>query len=309
MSQFRHPPPIEDLSDISWQRVERDLFTRLDAPIDSVERPIRRRPARWVAVAAIAAVAAAALLFFATRGDDSTPSPKLSRLVTEGAPSSITVGDAAITAAPHTALLVTDSGAGAQVILERGAVDCTIPPQQNRRPFVVIAGEVQVSVTGTQFSVARFGDSAEVVVVRGEVTVVAAGRRFRIGAGERWPKQTAHEPTPPEPFIGVEKVAPTAKAPKPRPAKVAKPKANAKQRFAKAARLERSDPRAALAIYRELERDPKWAATALYAQAELELRRGNKASARRLLTRYLRRFPTGPNAAIARSELARLDAR
>lgn len=316
MSQFRQPPDIDDLSDISWQRVERDLFARLDLdqqPEPTVSRPARRW--RWAAAGAGAAVAAAALVLVLHRAD-SERSPKLSRLVTEGAPSSITVGDTAITAAPHTALLVTESeSAGIQVILERGAVDCTVPPRKSRPPFVVVAGDVRVSVTGTRFSVARYGDSAEVVVSRGEVQILAAGERYSVGAGERWPEKAAGAGDQPELYLEDDLSTPRAKKPRhkvKRPVKRPEPeetRPSPKERFATAARLERSDPAAALAIYRQLvrERAGVWSANALYAQAELELRRGNTSRAKKLLERYLKQYPRGPNAAIARSELERLN--
>lgn len=321
MSQFSQPPPIEDLSDISWQRVERDLFARLDAEqAEVVEERSPRRIARWVGGGVVFAAAAAALLFVLNRGDDGERAA-VSRLVTEGAPSSMTVNNAKITAAPHTALLVTETSAGTRVILERGAVDCSIPPQKARAPFVVIAGEVQVSVTGTQFSVARFGDTAEVTVQRGEVTILANGRRYQVGAGSRWPAKAAVTPeVKPEPELHLDedlrdkterrgktrdKTERRDKSPERKP-DVEAP--TAKERFTAAARLERSDPQAALAIYRQLarERAGVWSANALYAQAELELRRGNRDVAARLLESYIRRYPEGPNAAIARSELARL---
>lgn len=329
MSQFRQPPPIEDLSDISWQRVERDLFARLelDGPV-AEPAPARpsRRAWRWAAGGALAAVAAAALILVLSRGENAGEhKPQLSRLVTEGAPSSITVRDAAITAAPHTALLVTESGsAGIHVILERGAVDCTVPPRKNRPPFVVVAGGVQVSVTGTRFSVARYGDTAEVVVERGQVTILAAGERYLVGPGERWPDKSAAAETADEPEMYLEDDLSKRRAPAhKRPAKPKKVKKrerpetpetadeaepSPKERFAAAARLERSDPAAALAIYRQLarERAGVWSANALYAQAELELRRGNESRAKKLLERYLKRYPKGPNAAIAKSELQRL---
>ena len=326
MSQFRQPPPIEDLSEISWHRIERDLFARLDNAGVETARPSRRRVGRWVAGGALVAAAAAALVLVLTGGDQNTErAVVVSRLVTEGAPSSITVKDAAITAAPHTALLVTEGKSGIQVILERGAVDCSIPPQKARAPFVVIAGEVQVSVTGTRFSVARFGDTAEVEVTRGEVTILAGGRRYRVSAGQRWPARTTGVEPDPEPELELSEdlsgPAPRARARKNSAKESTKrsdhkedvPSADveptAKERFTAAARLERSDPEAALAIYRQLARERAgiWSANALYAQAELELRRGNRDVAARLLRTYIRRYPKGPNAAIAKSELERLE--
>jgi hypothetical protein len=77
-----------------------------------------------------------------------------------------------------------------------------------------------------------------------------------------------------------------------------------KQRYEQAARLEASEPAAAIAIYRELARGKSaWAANALFAQARLELDRGHTAEAVRLLETYLRRYPGGNNAADARALL------
>jgi hypothetical protein len=77
-----------------------------------------------------------------------------------------------------------------------------------------------------------------------------------------------------------------------------------KQRYEKAARLEATEPAAAIAIYRELARgNSAWAANALFAQARLELDRGNRREAGRLLREYLRRHPNGNNAADARALL------
>ena len=77
-----------------------------------------------------------------------------------------------------------------------------------------------------------------------------------------------------------------------------------KQRYEQAARLEASEPTAAIAIYRELARGKSaWAANALFAQARLELDRGRTREAVLLLRAYLRRYPGGNNAADARALL------
>jgi outer membrane protein assembly factor BamD (BamD/ComL family) len=77
--------------------------------------------------------------------------------------------------------------------------------------------------------------------------------------------------------------------------------------FEQAALLERSDPAQASKLYGSLEsQGDSWAQNALYAQGRLEATRGNRAEARRLLERYLERFPNGSNAEDARAVLARL---
>ena len=60
------------------------------------------------------------------------------------------------------------------VVLERGRVECEVPPRNDRPPFSVEAGDVTVRVVGTHFSVARSGSKdVEVDVQRGVVQVTA----------------------------------------------------------------------------------------------------------------------------------------
>lgn len=76
----------------------------------------------------------------------------------------------------------------------------------------------------------------------------------------------------------------------------------AQERYEHAARIEASRPAEAIAIYRELARGTgAWAANALFAEARLALELGNRASAKKLLAEYLRRFPEGINAEDART--------
>ena len=77
--------------------------------------------------------------------------------------------------------------------------------------------------------------------------------------------------------------------------------------FEQAAALERRDPARAAKLYAELESSgDSWAQNALYARGRLEASRGNLAEARRLLERYLERFPRGNNADDSRAVLKRL---
>gem|GEM_PF-6154997 len=80
-----------------------------------------------------------------------------------------------------------------------------------------------------------------------------------------------------------------------------KPAGSAAAVYRRAASLERRDPATALALYRKVENmGGKWAAAALFARASLHRARGNKRTARRLARRYLRLYPRGVNAAMAR---------
>jgi TolA-binding protein len=77
--------------------------------------------------------------------------------------------------------------------------------------------------------------------------------------------------------------------------------------FEQATAMERTDPARASELYRTLEAGAdSWAQNALYARGRLEASRGNHAEARRLLGRYLERFPRGSNAEDARAVLKRL---
>ncbi|WP_428264552.1 FecR domain-containing protein [Haliangium sp.] len=88
----------------------------------------------------------------------------------------------------------------------------------------------------------------------------------------------------------------------------APPALTAKQRYERAERLEATAAAEALEIYRELVREGgPWAPTALFAQARLEYERGNLSRARSLLQSYLRRYPRGANASMARRLLERID--
>lgn len=77
--------------------------------------------------------------------------------------------------------------------------------------------------------------------------------------------------------------------------------------FEQATGLERGDPARASELYGTLESGgDAWAQNALYAHGRLEASRGNRDAARRLLERYLERFPRGGNAEDARAVLLRL---
>lgn len=305
---FKEPPPIEDLPELSWRRLEEEVLSRTETK--SVLPTLRKRGhRRTIAVAsAVVLAAAAAVALFVVRdgGKEVGERLPLSRLVTEDSPSTMSVGDATLRAGTHTALVVSDAGeSGVRVILERGIVDCQVAPRPGRAPFVVVAGNVSVEVTGTAFRVERIGDGARVDVERGTVRVLENGELHELGAGDSWPEPTARNDLDDTPAID----APSAAAkPKPKSKPKTKPKNRvpAKVRYAQAAALESTKPTEALAIYRSLSRERgPWAANALFAMARLELERGNVARARKALNRYLRRYPKGANAADARALLDR----
>jgi hypothetical protein len=278
-------------------------------------------------------VAAAVLLFVWDRptahqqsGPEARgPRPQPSQVVTGEASSEIAVGDSSLLVAPHSRLFLTETeGSGVLVMLERGAVDCTVAPRRERGPFTVQAGDVRVDVYGTRFAVARRGDSATVQVTSGEVRVSSRGTVTRLHAGGSWPLEAVAAGPLHRPRSVTPAAAPAERLPRPRPRRDhaahdsapasrhadENPRAVApdpRERFRTATRLEASDPDAAIAIYRQLLREGgPWAANALFAQGRLELDRGRTTSARRLLTTYLERYPDGANADDARALLEHL---
>jgi len=85
------------------------------------------------------------------------------------------------------------------------------------------------------------------------------------------------------------------------------PAETAQQRFDRAALLEASDPGEALRIYASLAaQGGRWGETALYAMGRLELERGHRAAASRVLRSYLREYPAGANAADVAALVQRL---
>jgi hypothetical protein len=317
--------PVEELPDVSWQRIERKLFAQLAAaPVPRIPAPVRATGLRrtWIyagGVVAAAAVAAVIVSLTVRRsGQDAPPeaasgarSP--SRIATADAPSAVSVGDVSLEIAPQSAVLVDeDRDRGVLFVLERGEATFRVAPVGDRPPVVVQAGDVRIEVIGTAFAVSRQGDSARVLVYEGVVSLVHGGKRQRLPAGSVWPEAPAPEPA-------IDEAAPPADQPVPEPprpsrkphtdrpspaAPLAAPPLTDKDRYQKALTLERSHPDRARAIYRELvAAGGKWAPNALYAQAVLEDRAREHAAARKLLQQYLARYPDGPNAADAREML------
>ncbi|HVK76548.1 MAG TPA: FecR family protein [Kofleriaceae bacterium] len=323
-------PSVEPLSDLAWGRVERDLMAALDRAPVAAPPPAPRRP--WWPRAAIAGglVAAAAIALLALWPRGGGPRHDLpSRVVTASAPTTVSFGDAAITIAPSSALVLGGrQDTGVAIVLERGSARFAVAPRAGRPPFVVHAGAVDVRVVGTEFTVTRSGDAARVDVAHGVVEVVGHGQRSLLQAGQSWHSDRVRDaalrgsdPTmqgdvaaallldaaqPAEPALA----EPAEQAEPPPPAATARPRpgppADPRAAFEAASALEASDPAGALRAYRALARGTgPWAANALYAAARLALDREDAALAARLARSYLARFPGGANAADAAAILER----
>jgi hypothetical protein len=318
------PPPIEPLSDLSWVRVERAVFAELDAAAAPVtETPVRRRwPVLIAPLAAVAALVVWLVIRPAVPVDGGHERP--ARIVTADSATELSFGDAVVTAAPRSTLVMGGSAhGGVLIVVERGGATFEVAPRAGRPPFRVEAGDVSIRVVGTRFTVARSAETATVQVIEGTVEIVARGRRVVVTAGESWPPapsaQAPAAPAAPPAAPATLDMPPDVVAPVGPPRK--KPRATedddedaagareptSKEQFEAAARLERIEPGAALTRYRTLARGTgPWAANALFAAGRLSFDRGDGDMARRLLTRYLRRFPGGGNAVDARALLDRL---
>lgn len=218
--------------------------------------------------------------------EDTTPS----RIVTPvGGESQFTVGDAVIVAASDTSVDVKRApDGGITLVVARGAVDCDVAPRGQRPPFHVIAGDVSVEVVGTRFSVART-PSPRVDVVRGKVRVRAPGGTWLLGAGDSWTppvsgsggEQVAEQAPAPDPEIEIDR--PIRSSPTPT---VMSPHAQ----YQMAQKLEATDVARAARLYRAIASSKDtWAAPALFGLAELEAK-ANAAQALLDCNEYLRRF-------------------
>ena len=340
------PPPVEGLSDIAWQRVEKSLFAALDCdasvPTMTPYVPPSRRWAPWLVGGGLALAGAAAALVLlmlpdhtANRGsggdqhaqirDGGPRSP--ARVVTQDSSSQVSYGDATITIDAHSAVTMHgDRDRGVTIALERGGAMFEVAPRNGRPPFEVLAGEVTVRVIGTRFEVQRSGDHARVAVIEGHVEIVARGRRVDVRAGETWssdgdweaavrgqatPDAVAAAPSVLDgrPWEGSSSADGTAAEERTRSRsrqRSSRP-AEDRLRFEQAAAMEPTDARHALAQYRKLaDGGGKWAGPALFAAGRLAAELGDKPLARKLLDQYLRRHPKGGNAADARALLATL---
>ncbi|HWU86183.1 MAG TPA: FecR family protein [Kofleriaceae bacterium] len=330
------PPPVEPLSDVAWSRVERGLWSRLDAaPTVLMQRPRRWR---WIRITApaLAAAAAAAVLTVGLRGGAPGGEAAPTRVVSGAAPTSVTVGDVHVTLDANTAVVMDPA---ASALLERGGAWFAVAPRGKRPPFVVAAGDLVVRVIGTRFRVARSGEEAAVEVDHGLVEVQFRDAKTRVGTGQRWTSRRPTEVTPPrvaeavpaapdaapEPEIVIEpaplpaappSVSPPAPAaptppvpPEPRLPADRKPAPKVDRdeaAFHRLEALERRAPATAIDGYLELSRrSSRWAEPALYAAARLAADR-EQPRARTLLEIYLQRFPSGANADDAHKLLGHL---
>jgi len=313
-------PPV---SEARRERVERQLFQQLAAVrvADRAEAvippPKKSRAAMWWGAAACAAAVVATVLFITRDGTTGGQLASPSRVVTPvDSESTFTIGHEAVVVAKRDTSVEWQQGRDGSITLQlaRGAVDCQVEPRHGRPPFKVISGDITVVVVGTRFTVTRT-PSPRVDVAHGKVRVEAPGGTWFVEAGESWTPISVtaiEEPTEPAPVAAAEpeiemdpiKVsrakkpaavpAPAAPVEKPATA-IAPPETRelAKEAYRAAQHLENTDPKLAAANYRAiaLGKDDGWAATALVALAELDLKQNDPQAALDALDEHARRFP------------------
>ncbi len=335
--QLRGRVPLEPLDDERLTRLERAVVS--GAPVPSA--PIRRRHpgAWWLAGAALTASALAAIWLVrrpapmphvvATGGGSAlvlAPAPGSDEpvVVVAGAGGAhVDLGDARIDAAAQTSLTATrpaiGSDRGVLVELAVGSVEFDVDKRGTRPPLIVRAGDVDVVVVGTHFTVRRPADGGpiEVDVREGLVRVVRGAVSAAVGAGQAWSSSTGEvvamvvasrdSVVPPVATAdaggkrGARASGSGARPVTPPGAVVAAVEtgdlgaAIRRQPVARGIDVDAAGPNAALATLRQrVGAHGEAAAAALYGMARLQaLSLGKTDDALRSIDAYVRRFPRG----------------
>jgi hypothetical protein len=286
-------------SDARRERIEREVLAQV-AAMRAAERadlrvPRRGHRRRWLAggFAACAAIAAIVVLSRAGREPAAPVASAPSRIVTpEGGASRFIVEDAVIDAGSDTSVEVNrDRDGSVTLVLARGSVDCDVAPRAGRGAFRVVAGDVEVAVVGTRFTVTR-RPAVRVDVARGKVRVTASGVTTYVAAGESWP---AIAPAAAAPQTAPEAAAEPEPELDPQPAPSPTHQARAELPIASQAEFDAARKRGPPAL-RALAADRRgpWAALALWDHAEATSG-SDPDLALRELAEYEHKFPHGDN--------------
>jgi FecR protein len=187
--------PVEPLDEERLTNIERRVVAgAVDAAIRGHEL---RAPQRLFGRAAFAlAIAAAVVVGWALHGAAPSPpivaEPAQVDVQTSAQRSVIDIGDARIESDPDTAFAVTRPAGGVVIAMARGRIELAVDKRGERPPLVVRAGDTEVVVVGTRFSV-DCGDGRGEVAVRvteGAVRVVRRDEQTRVAAGQSWRSHT-----------------------------------------------------------------------------------------------------------------------
>ena len=177
--------PVEPLDDERLTNIERRIVS------GAVAQPVRA-PRRWLGFAAAATAACAAGLIGWTLHRAAPPAGEIATapiaVHTDAERGTLDIGDATITSSPATAFVVTRPAGGVLVEMSRGRVELEVGKRHDRPALVVRAGDTDVIVVGTHFSV-DFHDGTgdcDVQVTEGIVRVVRKQKEVRVARGESW---------------------------------------------------------------------------------------------------------------------------
>jgi FecR protein len=201
--------PVEPLDDERLTNIERRIVAGA-ADAAAARAPRESRFQLVLAAAAIAVIVlGAGAVGWKLRGTERAPvvAEVPLRIDSDRERSTIDIGDARITSDPATAFAITRPDGGVLVAMTRGKVELEVGKRGDRAPLVVRAGDTDVIVVGTRFSV-DYGDGkgeVEVRVTEGVVKVVRHQAEQRVAAGQRWQTRSgllalAAEPKPGEPI-------------------------------------------------------------------------------------------------------------
>jgi len=181
--------PVEPLDEERLTRIERTIVA---GAAEAAARPIRAtRVSPALAFAAAAAVAlGAGAVGWKLRGGGHAPELAAApvEVRTDGQGTSLDIGDARIQSDPATAFTLTRPAGGVLVAMTRGKVALDVAKRAGRPALVVKAGDTDVVVVGTRFSV-DYGDGTgdvDVRVTEGVVRVVRHKQETRVAAGQAW---------------------------------------------------------------------------------------------------------------------------
>ena len=198
--------PVEPLDDIQLTNIERRVV--LAASELGGSRPLRA-PARFgwalgaAAVTAVVAGGAGWMLHARTArstvahltatgtgaaGTTTAGTTSPVAITTDATGSTLDIGDAVIASDPDTAFAVTRPDGKVLIAMTRGRVELEVAKRGQRPPLIVHAGDTDVIVVGTHFSV-DYGDGTggvDVHVTEGVVRVERARQVVRVMAGSAW---------------------------------------------------------------------------------------------------------------------------
>jgi hypothetical protein len=187
--------PVEPLDDERMTNIERKIVA---GAADAAAMPVRESrfsTAMAFAAAAIVAVLGAGAIGWKLRGGGGAPAVAAAEVApiqvrTDEHRSTLDIGDAKLQSDPETAFTITRPDGGVLITMTRGKVSLDVGKRGNRPPLVVKAGDTDVVVVGTQFSV-DYGDGTgdvDVRVTEGVVRVVRHKQETRVAAGQAWTK-------------------------------------------------------------------------------------------------------------------------